>query len=129
MRNRAEWVSIAILVSSLYIATRFIYGHLVSLNRGEQKTATIVTEVKRMGYPSDDFDLQRFNIIDKIGGGRSLYGKYVFNNIDQSSLEKFYKSSLIKNGWINKDGRYIKGPLLMNMNVENNIVGFIVSVD
>jgi len=122
-------VSIAILVFLSYLGILLIYGRLINLNGGKQKTVAIVTEVKRMGYPSDDFDLQRFNIIDKIGGGRSLYGKYVFNNIDQPSLEKFYKSSLIKNGWINKDGHYIKGPLLMDMNVQNNVVGFIVSVD
>lgn len=115
------------IVFILYIVLFFFRGRLISMNGGEANTANIVTEVKKIGYPTNDFDLRRFNIIRKINGGRSVYVYYVFSNIEKKDLEKFYYKTLKRQGWKQDRKIFTKENLAIEMNIKNDEISFIVS--
>ena len=108
------------IVFGVYIASVFIFNSMVNLNNGQELGNNIVTEFKRIGMP-DDFEVNNFNLIRKIGGGRTLTTRfYTTGSIEV--VKKHYQESLAKSGWIasGKEGIYTKGDLELKISFFNN---------
>jgi hypothetical protein len=124
---RQNKLGIFIVAMFGYIGLNFLYSFLINLNDGEKKLADIIMEVKQLGYPSNDFELKKFNIINGIGGGRSLYSKYVFNKLQKLELNNFYRESLKKNGWNKDNEKFKKNDIVLQIKIERNIVVWCVN--
>jgi hypothetical protein len=119
-RELINWFSIILL---LVVAFIFLRAVGVNMNGGQNNTAIIVSEIKKIGYCNDDFSLMRFNIIEHIGGGRSLYSKFKYNSSNTNEIKKYYHGALERNGWIiTKEGNFIKDDLFLELDIENNEV-------
>lgn len=93
---------------------------MVNLNNGEPLGNKMVTEFKHIGMPAD-FEVNNFNLIRKIGGGRTLTTRFYTNN-NIEDVKKYYQDNLAKNGWIatSKDGVYNKNDLELKIHFFNN---------
>ncbi len=122
MQNRNQsvigYLSIAFL---LFLVINFSLSFLQNLNDGEQITSVIVKEIKYIGQPTQNYCLEKFNIIEKIGGNRILYCRYAFKDISEHEILAYYHSALLKNGWEKANDAFRKNKYILTLEVNHNI--------
>jgi hypothetical protein len=120
MQNRNQniigYLSIAFL---FFVAINFSVSFLQNLNNGEKTMAEIVQEIKYLGQPTQNYCIEKFNIIEKIGGSRSLYCRYAFKDISEHELLVYYHCTLRKNGWKKIKDTFRKNKFRLTLDVSH----------